>query len=553
MDVYEAVLDQLIGSGVRYFAGMVGSTSAPYVGGLAQRNDARYIAVRHEQVAAAMIDATARLSGRPGCVMVHGGSGLMAASLGIASAALDATPMIVLSATQERRAMEGGWWQTMDVLAPVRDLVKWQIRVERPDQAVGAIARALRESVTGRPGVAQVDLPIDVSTAPLGDDAIPVPEPRVAPLLRPWPDPDSVRRTVDLLAKAARPVLLIGGGANYAGAGAELIALAERLHMPVVNTATSRAVVPETHPLVLGPSGILGYASIGDAILESDLILAIGSRLSDLQLSRTELLPTGAPIVQVDIDGASVSSDPAPTLGIVADARAFTQALNRALDDAGLAVPDARRKWAGSLATRHADWRAAWIAAAPDNGLVQPQEVVAALAALPAETIFTHGAGDHGFYGSMVPVVSPGAHLMSARLGAMGCALGMALGAKLERPAQTVIGCVGDGDLMLQIGDLETMSREGLAVVVIVFNNFRLGSQRQRVAAYGPVIGVDHGNPDFAKLAELFGCRGYRVDRPGQFAAALRDAVAANGPCVIDIIVDPEARPPRTEISLQAR
>ncbi len=214
MDVYQAVLDQLIGSGVRYFAGMVGSTSAPYAGGLAQRNDARYIAVRHEQVAAAMMDATARLSGQPGCVMVHGGSGLMAASLGIASAALDATPMIVLSATQERVAMENGWWQTMDVLAPMQSLVKWQTRVERPDQAIGAIRRALREAVTGRPGVAQIDIPIDVSTQSLGDEAIPEPEPRAAPLLRAWPDPDCVRQTVDLLAKAARPVLLIGGGAN---------------------------------------------------------------------------------------------------------------------------------------------------------------------------------------------------------------------------------------------------------------------------------------------------------------------------------------------------
>ena len=106
---------------------------------------------------------------------------------------------------------------------------------------------------------------------------------------------------------------------------------------------------------------------------------------------------------------------------------------------------------------------------------------------------------------------------------------------------------------MLQLGDLETMVRERLAVVVVVFNNFRLGSQRKRVEAYGPVIGVDHGNPDFAKLAELFGCNGYRVDQPGQFAAALRDAMATGEPCIIDVIIDPEARPPRTVISREAR
>ena len=175
------------------------------------------------------------------------------------------------------------------------------------------------------------------------------------------------------------------------------------------------------------------------------------------------------------------------------------------------------------------------------------------MADLPADTIFTHGAGDHGFFGFMVPVAAPGAHLMSARLGAMGCALGSALGAKLERPNQPVVACVGDGDFMLQLGDVETMVRERLPVIITVFNNFRLGSQRKRVEAYGPVIGVDHGNPDFAKLAELFGCNGYRVDRPGDFDDALKTAMASGAPCIIDAIIDPEARPPRTAISREAR
>ena len=549
MKVYEAVLDQLIGGGVKYFAGMVGSTNAPYAGTLAMRNDARYIGVRHEQVAAAMIDATARLSGRPGCVMTHGASGLLAASLGIASAALDSVPMIALSATQEKQAMEKGWWQTTEVLRPLNGIAKWQMRIERPDQAIGAVRRALRESVTGRPGVAQIDLPIDVSTEQLGDTRLPDCVPHAAPLFRPWPDPAAVEKCVELIQNAAQPVLLIGGGAAFSGAGEALLSLVEKLHMPVVNTPTSRAVLPETHELVLGPSGIVGYEPIGDAIRESDLVLATGSRLSDLQTSRGELLPPDVPIVQVDIDGAAIGREPTPALGIVADARAFSEALNAALSKANLPVPDARKRWVDSLVARIADWHDA----TPDNGLVQPQELVAAMWNLPSDTIFTHGAGDHGFYGFMVPVAHPGAHLVSAKLGAMGCALGSALGAKLERPDQTVIACIGDGDLMLQLGDIETMVRERLSVVVVVFNNFRLGSQRKRVEAYGPVIGVDHGNPDFAKLAELFGCRGYRVDRPDDFDAVLRDAVSRGEPCIVDAIIDPESRPPRTAISREAR
>jgi len=551
MKVYEAILDQLIAAGVRHFSGMVGSTSAPYVGTLAQRNDVRYIGIRHEQVAAAMMDATARLSGRPGCVMTHGASGLLAASLGITSSALDSVPMIALSTTQERQAMEMGWWQTTGVLGPLADTAKWQIRVERPDQALGAVRRALRESVAGKPGVAQIDIPIDVSTDETGLDALPPITNHRAPLHRPWPDPAAVQQCGALIRDAARPVILIGGGAAFSNAGDALIALAEKLHAPVVNTPTSRSVVPETHELVLGPSGIVGYEPIGNAIREADLVIAIGSRLSDIQTSRGELLPEGGPLIQVDIDGAAIGKEYTPTVGVCADARAFTESLNDTLRD--MDKPDARRDWVASLNRRIADWYEAWHKATPDNGQVQPQELVRAMADLPADTIFTHGAGDHGFFGFMVPVAAPGAHLMSTRLGAMGCALGSALGAKLERPNQPVVACVGDGDFMLQLGDVETMVRERLPVVITVFNNFRLGSQRKRVEAYGPVIGVDHGNPDFAKLAELFGCNGYRVDRPGDFDDALKTAMASGAPCIIDAIIDPAARPPRTAISREAR
>jgi acetolactate synthase I/II/III large subunit len=553
MKVYQAVLDQLIGSGVEYFSGMIGSTAAPYAATLADRNDMRYIGVRHEQTAAAILDATGRLSGKPGCLMVHGASGLLAASAGIASAALDSTPMFILSATQERRAMENGWWQTMNVQTPLQDVLKWQKRVERPDQAIEAVRRALREAVSGKPGVAQVDLPIDVSADDLGEQEIPEPAMLAAPLHRTWPEPETVSIAADLLTKAERPVLLVGGGAVYSGAEQELVKLAERLHMPAVNSPTSRHAMPETHPLVLGPSGIVGYEPVGDAVREADLVLAIGSRLSDLQTARGALLPGDAPIIQVDIDSAAIGQNHNVAVGIAADARSFTEALNAALDEVKIEVPDTRRDWAASLATRVTDWQQAWFDATPQNGKIQPQEVVQTLMTLPADTIFTHGAGDHGFYGYMVPVAAPGAHLVSTRLGAMGCALGLALGAKLARPDQTVIGCIGDGDFMLQVGDLETMARENLAAVIVVFNNFRLGSQRKRVEAYGNVMGVDHGNPDFAKLADLFGCKGYRVDTPGTFDTTFREALATGAPCIIDVIMDPDARPPRIAASREAR
>lgn len=554
MQTYEAVLDYLQSAGVRHFAGMVGSTSAPYVVGLGSRSDVRYIPVRHEQVAAAMMDAVGRLEGRPGCLLVHGASGALAASLGIAAAARDSVPMFVLSATQERIAMERGYWQTQDVLRPMSAFAKHQARVERPDRAVGAVRQALRASVSGRPGVAQVDLPIDVSATEF--DGEPMSENSIIAtgMHRIWPDPASVASAARLLAKAGRVAILIGGGAAYSGAGPVITALAEKLHAPVVNTPTSRGVVAEDNELSFGPSGILGYAPADRVVSEAETIIAIGSRLSDLQTARGTMLNPDAVVIQVDIDAASIAREGSIELEIVSDARTFTEQLLKEDALADLEVPQARRDWVAALQQNRSEWFSAWLDAENTTGLVQPGEVINAMIdQLPRDAILTHGAGDHGFYGYAVPVAAPGTHLVSAALGALGCALGFAMGAKLARPDQTVVACVGDGEFMLQIGDLETMVRESLPAVVVVFNNFALGSQRKRLEVYGEPQGVEHGNPDFAKLAELFGASGYRVDTPGQFADAFRDALASGRPCVIDVIVDPKARPPRIAISREAR
>jgi acetolactate synthase I/II/III large subunit len=554
MQTYEAILDYLYSADVRHFAGMVGSTSAPYVVGLGTQSDARYIPVRHEQVAAAIVDATARLEGKPGCLLVHGASGALAASLGIAAAARDSVPMLVLSGTQERIAMERGYWQTQDVLRPMSAFAKWQTRVERPDRAVTAVRTALRTAVAGRPGVAQVDLPIDVSGTAFDGEPMREDVTLTTAMHRVWPDPSAVTEAAQLLGRADRVAILVGGGAVYSGAGETITALAEKLHSPVINTPTSRGVIDENHELSFGPSGILGYFPADRAISEADTILAIGSRISDLQTARGSLLRADATIIQVDIDATSLAKEKPIALEVVSDARTFTEQLLAEHGTAEWDVPASRREWVTSLRENSAEWFGAWLDGENTTDLVQPAEVInAMMKQLPGDAILTHGAGDHGFYGYALPVRSPGTHLVSAALGALGCALGYAIGAKLARPDQTVVACVGDGEFMLQLGDLETMVRENLPAVIVVFNNFALGSQRKRLEVYGQPQGVEHTNPDFARLAELFGAKGYRVDQPGQFAPAFADALASARPALIDVIVDPKARPPRIAISREAR
>ena len=219
MKVYEAVLDQLLGAGVSHFAGMVGSTSAPYASALAAQNQARYVGIRHEQVAAAILDATARLSGQPGCLMVHGGSGLLAASLGIGSAALDCTPMVVTQ--RDARAEGDGKRLVADIGCPEADC--GFRKVSDPCRAAGPsrcrrtrCAPRKRQWQTGRGTDRHSHRRFD-RRAWHGQCSAPV---RMAtPHIRSFPDPGLVEKAADLLARAQRPVLLIGGGANYSGAG----------------------------------------------------------------------------------------------------------------------------------------------------------------------------------------------------------------------------------------------------------------------------------------------------------------------------------------------
>ncbi|MFG1955464.1 thiamine pyrophosphate-binding protein [Micromonospora sp. NPDC048830] len=554
--VYEHTIGRLVDSGVTTFAGMVGSTTAPYVARLGATPGARYIGVRHEQTAAALVDAAARLTGRAGCLLTHGASGALAASLGVAAAARDFTPMVWISATQERRALEQRWWQTLNVLGPARDYVKWQARVERPDRAPQAVDDAILAAVSGRPGVAQLDLPIDVSTAELAPSELPV-RPALDAVTGSVPQPpasaEDVQAAAAALGGARRPVLVVGAGVRYAGGQRAAERLAEAAGLAVVCTANARGDVSETHEYSLGPSGIIGFEPASMALRDADLVLAVGCRLSDMLTARGEFLGRDVKVLHVDLCHDSIPTGVTDYRAIVADAGEFLEQVTQAVLRGRAAIRPERVQWVRDAARKVAEWRDAWLLVRSENGRVQPNEVVHAMRQqLRPDAVITHGAGDHGFYGTLLPVSRPGAHLMSVKLGAMGCGLGMAMGARLVAPRRQVLACLGDGELMLQIGDLETMVREQLPTVVVVFNNFRLGSQRRRVQAYGPAHGTDHGNPDFAALAQLFGAWGGRVDEPGQFADALKEALAADRPAVIDVIVDPEARPRRIAVSREA-
>src|SRR4051812_11891733 len=266
MEACDVLVGVLVEGGVRYFAGMAGSTVSPFIAAAARAPGARYLPVRHEHVAASLLDATARLTGSPGCVMVHSAAGTLAASLGVAAAARESSPLIVLTGTQDRLAQLRGYSQTMDVLAPLRAMAKWQVRVERPQDIAEIARRALLEATSGRPGVVQIDVPADLATAEVDPPPSAPAVTYAAPLFRSRPLAADVARAAALLGGARRPTIVVGGGAAYAGAGGELQRLAERLSAPIVNSATSRGIVSEDHPLSLGPSGIVGDPASGEAI-----------------------------------------------------------------------------------------------------------------------------------------------------------------------------------------------------------------------------------------------------------------------------------------------
>jgi acetolactate synthase-1/2/3 large subunit/sulfoacetaldehyde acetyltransferase len=541
-----AVVELLKAEGVRHIFGIVGATFLDVLDTLYDDSSVEYINVRHEQAAAFMADGLARVTDRPGVCLVTSGPGATNLLTGVAAAHVAHSPLVVLVGGIALDHYQKDAFQEFDLVNMFRPVTKLATLINKPERIPEILRAALRTAMSGRPGPVFVEIPRDVLSGKLPSVAPLAPERYRVTHSQP-PSAEAVREAVRRLRRAERPLLLVGGGVTRAGASELVVQLSERYAIPMITAYGRNDAVPNAHPLYIGPLGRAGAPEAAAACRRADLILAVGTRLAQFttQFDDRYLRP-GTSLIQIDIEARDIGRYYPVEVAIQADARETCQALLSALAQDAAATPLA--SWRGEVQTLRAQ-RLARLAA--EAGLVakpmKPQRVYAELRrVLPPDTIVTLDAGAAPAYGyDRLQFARPRTFLTPLDLGGLGFAFPAALGAKLGNPEAPVVALHGDGGFLMNAQELETAVRHDIGVVTLVMNNNCWGSEKayQKHFYGGRYIACDIGNPRYDHFARLFGANGYYVDQPDQVGDAVKAALSAGAPAIIEIPIDPDEFP----------
>ncbi len=519
MTTAEAAVATLIGHGIDTIFGVPGVHTDPFFDALhAEQARIRVLHARHEQAAGYMALGAALATGRPYPFVVVPGPGLLNASASLLTAYGMGAPVIGIAGQIPSFAMERGWGhlhEIRDQLGLLGHLTKHAARIAAPYEAGPALAEAIRQALSGRPGPVAVECPIDVWPRS-GPAAAGAP----LPVQRPPVDDDAVERAAKLLGTAARPLIVVGGGAH--DAAAEVQRVAELLEAPVVSYRRGRGVIPTTHRLAV--SYPVGHRLWRDA----DAVLAIGTRLYVQQADWG--IDAGLKIVRIDIEAAASSRPRAADCALVGDAAEVLRPLLACLPAHSRARPSREDELAA-----HRAWFDAELARLePQMGFLRAMR-----AALPEDGILVDEVTQLGFAARLAfPVYRPRS-FFSGYQDNLGYGYGTALGAKAACPERAVLSIAGDGGFAYQAMELATAKRHDLAVVVVVFDDGAFGNVRRiQAEQYGNrLIASDLANPDFVRFAESFGIAAYRARTAGELERALVDAFALRAPALVHVPV----------------
>ena len=505
------------------------------------RGQLHHVLSRHEQGAVHMAEGYAKATGKVGVALVTSGPGATNAVTGIANAFMDSTPLVVISGQVPRKLIGTDAFQEADTVGITRPCTKYNYLVKDARDLTEVIREAFHIAGTGRPGPVLVDIPKDVTgeTAPfVYPESVSLPGYR--PSLR--GNLQQVKRAVDRIKEARRPVLYVGGGVIHSNGSKELLELAEKLSLPVTPTLMGLGCFPSGHRLCLGMLGMHGTYWANMTISESDLIIAIGVRFDDRVTGALDKFAPHAEIVHVDVDPTSVNKNVRAHIPVVGDARSVMQQM---LD----LVPDDARETGGRLT----DWweqieewkRFAPLTYKKSDEVIMPQYLVQELHRLThGDAIIATDVGQHQmwlaqYYGFNGPRQS----LTSGGLGTMGFGFPAALGAQIAFPEKQVIAFVGDGGFQMTAQELATAVQYKTNIKIVVMNNNYLGMVRQWQEFFYDGA-YSHVNmqwlPDFVRLAEAYGAVGLRATRPDQLRGVLQRGLTTPGVVVMDILVSEE-------------
>jgi acetolactate synthase-1/2/3 large subunit len=532
--------------GVEVIFGLCGHTIIAFLDAIG-KSRIRFISTRHEQIAAHAADGYARASGKTGVLLTHLGPGLTNAATGVANAALDSIPMVVIAGDVPSHYygrhphQEVNLHQDADQFQIYRPFCKRVYRVDRVEDLPRVMERAFHLAQAGRPGPVLVDVPMDIFSADLPVDAF---QQVPAVMSRPTVDAQTVAGIVEALASAERPILYAGGGVLSARATSELAALAEALELPVAHTLMGKGCLRDDHPLLLGQTGFWGTPISNDKCREADLIVAVGTRLAEANSSSWDprftfsIPPTR--LIHIDADEAEIGRNYPTELGIVADAKLALAALataangKRHRDRGRLREEIARGRRAFA-----ANWDHQW---SSSQYPMRPERILAELRkAVPEDGFIVTDVGwNKNGVGQQFPITVPGTFITPSGLATMGFGPAAVLGVKIAHPQRAAVSLIGDGGFSTNPSVIATAMEAELPVVWLVMDNAGFGTIAGLESThYGSSFGCMFercGKPyaaDYAAMARAFGARGVMIESAADLGPALAEALASALPTVI--------------------
>ena len=491
-------------------------------------DEIKHILTSHEQGASHAADGYARATGKVGVCFATSGPGATNLVTGIATAYMDSVPVVAITCNVGVPLLGKDSFQEIDIVGVTLPITKHNFIVKDVNKLADVIRNAFRIAKEGRPGPVLIDIPKDV-TAKMADYEYKTP---VVPKVNKNIDSNEIAEAIDMIKKARKPFVFVGGGSIISGASAEIAEFVEKADAPVCDTLMGKGAFDGTNERYTGMLGMHGTKTSNFGVMECDLLIVLGARFSDRVTGDTSKFASNARILQIDIDPAEINKNIKVDMSIVGDIKVVLEAINARLDK------ENHKEWMNHIYEMKKEYPLRY----NKDILTRPYLMEKIFEVTDGNAIITTEVGQHQMWAAQYyKYKEPRTFLSSGGLGTMGYGLGASIGAKLGRKDKIVINIAGDGCFRMNMNELATATRYNIPIIEIIVNNHVLGMVRQwQTLYYGQRYSytVLEDQVDYVKVAEGLGAKAYRVETKEDFEAALKDAIAMNIPCVLDCHIE---------------